>query len=370
MGVGHTSAANAMQEALESAYPDSRTRVVDSYKYAASVVSQVVSNGYLGMVKTIPQMYRFLYARAERATEVGPFRAWVHQFTAGNLRALIEKERPDVVVCTHAFPCGVMAEYRRHFADAPPVVGVVTDFAVHAYWIHDNVAAYAVATPEMKNAMAARGIEADRIFVTGIPIKPQFGELQFDREALRARLDLPLDRAVILLMGGGLGIGPLGRMLSALDAVDQPLCAVAIVGRSVRSEERVLERATRIGYPVRVLRFVDNVYDYMHAADLLVSKPGGLTASEALAANLPLVLFKPLPGQEERNTRYLMQRGAAVRAKNRDGLSQTVAALLEDRTRIAGMRKAIGEIAKPDAAARAATIIATVAREARGAAVS
>ena len=355
-----------MKAAIESAYPGSKTRVVDSYKYAASVMSQVVSNGYIGMVKTIPQMYRFLYSRAERATEVGPFRAWAHQFTAGNLRPLMERERPDVVICTHAFPCGVMAEYRRQFDDAPPVVGVVTDFAVHAYWMHDNVAAYAVATSEMRAAMIARGIESERIHVTGIPIKPQFSADTADLETLRERLGLPPDRRVALLMGGGLGIGPLGKMLDALDDVAEPVCAVAIVGRSPRSEARVLARATRVGYPVRVLRFVDNVYDYMHAADVLVTKPGGLTSAEALAAHLPLVLFKPLPGQEERNTRYLVQRGAAVRAKTQDDLGRRVATLLADGGKREQMREAMARLAKPHAAARIAAIVAALAQEQKG----
>jgi len=355
-----------MQAAIERTYPGSKTRVVDSYKYAASVMSHVVSNGYIGMVKTIPQMYRFLYSRAERATEVGPFRAWAHQFTAGNLRPLMERERPDVVICTHAFPCGVMAEYRRQFEDAPPVVGVVTDFAVHSYWMHDNVAAYAVATPEMRSAMIARGIEGDRIHVTGIPIKPQFSADAVNRTALRERLGLPPDRRVALLMGGGLGIGPLGKMLDALDGVGEPVCAVAIVGRGARSEARVLARATRVGYPVRVLRFVENVYDYMHAADVLVTKPGGLTSAEALAAHLPLLLFKPLPGQEERNTRYLVQRGAAVRAKTQDDLGRQAATLLADGGKREKMREAMARLAKPDAAAQIAAIVAGLAQDAKG----
>ena len=152
--------------------PSVRTHVVDSYKYAALVVSRVVSDGYLRMVKTIPQMYRYIYDRAERATEVGPFRTWAAQFTAGNLRSLIERERPDVIVCTHAFPSGAMAEYKRVYDDAPPVVGIVTDFAVHAFWIHDNIEGYCVATEAMRNIMIARGVSPERVAVTGIPVDP------------------------------------------------------------------------------------------------------------------------------------------------------------------------------------------------------
>lgn len=355
--MGHTSAANAVRIALGRADPGGHTRVVDSYKYAASVVSRVVSNGYLGMVKTIPQMYRFLYTRAERATEVGPFRTWIHQFTATNLRPLMERERPDVVVCTHAFPCGVMAEYRRLYEDAPPIVGIVTDFAVHTYWIHDNIDAYAVATPQMRTTMVNRGIDPGRVHVTGIPIRREFARRDVDAAALRSRLGLPQDRAIVLLMGGGLGIGPIGKMLDALDESHADICAVAIVGRSARSEARVLERARNVRYPVRVMRFVDNVYDYMHAADALISKPGGLTTAEALAAQIPMILFKPLPGQEERNTRFLIRHGAAIRPKRVDDLAASAAALLRDPAARARMREAMQRIAKPDAADDVARIV-------------
>jgi processive 1,2-diacylglycerol beta-glucosyltransferase len=344
--------------------------VVDSYKYAASVVSRVVSDGYIGMVKTIPQMYRFLYARAERATEIGPFRTWIHQFTAGNLRPLLQRLQPDIVICTHAFPCGVMAEYKRQFADAPLVAGVVTDFAVHAFWAHANVDLYAVAREGMREELAARGVPRDRVLACGIPVKPVFARAPENRNALRDRLGLPRDRSVVLLMGGGLGIGPLGTMIEALEEVTEPLCAVAIAGMSYRLEARVREEAHRVAYPIRLERFVENIHDYMHASDLIITKPGGLTTSEALTARLPLVLFKPLPGQEERNTRFLARHGVAMGAKNRTALAQTVQALLSSAERRSEMREAMGSLAKPNAAADLAAALRTLVERSNRAAIA
>ena len=315
------------------------------------------------MVKTIPQMYRFLYDRAERATEVGPFRAWVHQFTAGNIHSLIQGYRPDVVVCTHAFPCGVMAEYKKQFASSPPVFGIVTDYAVHTFWIHGNIDGYAVATQEMASTLAARGVPRDCISVSGIPVKSAFGAECADLRALRERLELPLDRHIVLLMGGGLGIGPLETMMQSLQDVREPICAVAIVGRSSRSEQRVLEYAHRVNYPVRVLRFVDNVHEYMHASDVLITKPGGLTTSEALAARLPMVLFKPLPGQEERNTRYFVKNRAALRAKTAQDLAQNVQSLLAMPENRRQMKAAMKALSKPNAASEIAAAIRNVARD-------
>lgn len=357
VGVGHLSAANAVGSALRAIDSNAQTPVVDAYKYAALVVSRVVSNGYLSMVKTIPQMYRFIYNRAERATEVGRFRTWAHQFTAANLRPLMLRERPDAVVCTHAFPCGAMAEYKRMFPDAPPVVGIVTDFAVHGFWIHANVDAYVVATEAMRHALIARRIPADRISVAGIPVRVEFAPSGEARDALRERLDLPKDRFVALLMGGGLGIAPIERMLRALTRVRVPLAAVVVAGRNSRISRRLAQTADSVNYPVRALRFVENVYDYMHAADAFVTKPGGLSTAEALVAQVPMVLCKPLPGQEERNARVLLEAGAALRTRRIDELPAALETILTDSNRRARMVAAARRLGRPNAAGEAASMI-------------
>lgn len=362
MGVGHLSAAAAVSSALHESDPLIETKIIDSYKYAASMVSKVVANGYIEMVKTIPQMYRFLYNRAEKATEVGRFRTWVHQFTATNLRSVIAEIKPDVVACTHAFPCGVMSEYKKQFEDAPPVVGIVTDFVVHSFWIHRNIDGYAVATQEMRNALVARGVPAERVIVSGIPVNGLFAKHSEDRTRLRAELALPLDRHVVLIMGGGLGLGPLEMMMRALNAVQEPLSAVVILGKNARLEHRVFEAAQRMNYPLRIVHFIDNVYDYMHASDLLLSKPGGLTTAEALVANLPMVLVKPLPGQEERNTRFLVDRKAAVRSRSQVHLTRIVEDLLASPQSLATMRASLGALARPHAACEVAALIASVSR--------
>lgn len=136
VGVGHSAAAAAVSGALADLVPAVETQTVDSYKYAAKMFSKVVADGYIGMVKTVPQLYRYIYERAERARDIPAFRRWVSQYTAANLRTLVTERKPDLVVCTHAFPCGVMSEYKRKFDPDLPVVGVVTDFAVHPFWIY------------------------------------------------------------------------------------------------------------------------------------------------------------------------------------------------------------------------------------------
>jgi processive 1,2-diacylglycerol beta-glucosyltransferase len=335
--------------------------VVDSYRYAAWLFAKVVSDGYIGMVRTIPQLYGFIYERAERAPVAGGFRVWASEFTARNIHGMIARMQPSAVVCTHAFPCGVMAAYKREFDPALPVLGIVTDFVVHPFWIYKNIDAYAVATPEIRATMIERGIDPAAIEVDGIPVDPRFGIGGEDRAALRARLRLPPGGPVVLVMGGGLGLGPLATTVRGLARVGSHVTPVVIAGKNRALEERLREAARRDGTNVRVLGFVDNVPDWMRAADVLVTKPGGLTTSEALAAGTPMVLLRPLPGQEERNAAYLVSQGAALRAHDEDDLIPVLDTVLE-RGRIAErLRRCAADLARPEAADRIAQRVAALA---------
>lgn len=359
VGEGHTIAAQAVSAAVLETAPDTQCAVVDSYRYASQVFHRVASNGYIGMVKMLPALYAYLYDQAERATKVSGFKTWLHHYTAVNLRQLVEDMDPDVVVCTHAFPCGVMAEFKREYLDAPPVVGVVTDFVVHPFWIHRNIDAYAVATPAMRQALMNRAIPSERIKVTGIPIDGRFG-VPASRRSLRRALGIDADRTTILLMGGGLGIGPLENAMIAIDSLTRDVQTVVVVGKNEALERRLREAARSLRRRVVVVGFVPNVYDYMRAADVLVSKPGGLTSSEALAAGLPLIMLRPLPGQEERNTRYLEDRGVGLRVQTSRELAQALNRLLGDPLALERMRRAAEELAKPDAAITVAQIIGSL----------
>ena len=365
VGVGHTTAAHAVRDELLARDPSIETLTVDSYRYAASVFAKVVADGYIGMVKTVPQVYGYLYGRVERAKNVPSARRFVNRYTAANLRALVERTRPDLVVCTHAFPCGVMAEYKRQFAPHLPVVGIVTDFVVHPFWIYPNVDAYAVATPQMRDSLVARGVARDRVVLSGIPVDARFGCARLEKDALRRELGLPRDRHLVLIMGGGVGIGPLDKMMRALGNVDVPLAAAVIVGRNGRLERRVLAAAERTAYPLRVFGFVENVFDYMHASDVLVSKPGGLTSSEALAARLPMVLVRPLPGPEQRNTDYLIERDAAIEVRGEQQLAAVVAEILTSPQRRSELHRRMESLRRPEAAALVADRIANLLETAR-----
>jgi processive 1,2-diacylglycerol beta-glucosyltransferase len=356
VGEGHTTAAQAVCSALMERRPSGQYEVVDSYRYASNVFHRVASNGYIGIVKLLPQLYKYVYDQAERATKVSAFKTWLHHYTALNLRQYVADLKPDVVVCTHAFPCGVMAEYKREFSDCPPVMGVVTDFVVHPFWIHRNIDRYAVATSAMRQTLIARGVAAQRVLITGIPTDCRFSRVTTKRRARRI-IGVAADTTTILLMGGGLGIGPLENALLAIDRLDHKVQTVVVVGKNKALERRLKEVAATVHHRVKVVGFIQNVYDYMHAADILVSKPGGLTSSEALVSELPFIMLKPLPGQEERNTRYLQERGVGIRIQSSRDLTAALDRLLASPGTLERMRRDARVLAKPEAAVTVAAAI-------------
>ena len=334
-------------------------RIVDAYQYAVPFFSKIAADGYIGMVKTVPWVYGFLYDRVERARKVGSPRKWLSRLGAQNLHALIEDLQPSCVICTHAFPCGIMAQYKSSIDPALPVVGIVTDYVVHPFWIYRNIDAYAVATPQMRDVMISRGIAPSRVRVTGIPVDPRFALVASKARARRELgVNIPAGGRLALVMAGGLGIGPLEMMLRGLQDSKHPITAIVLTGRNARREQRLRDWAARLRFPVQVRGFEDNVYDYMHAADVLLTKPGGLTISEALVARLPMVLVKPLGGPEERNTRHFLKHRAALRAGTQEGVTRAVDRILEARP--ADVRRLLSRaesLRRSEAAADVASIV-------------
>jgi len=352
MGTGHSCAAEAILYALNRQGPDLETQVVNSFQYASQRVGKMVEDGYLQLLQSFPTLYGLLYENRESPNTVSGVRRWLTQLFAGNFELLLDSYRPDVVVCTHAFPFGVMSVLRERRGWIPPCIGVVTDFVVHPHWAQANMDRYAVATPELLPQLTGRGIPESAVRVTGIPIDTRFSERP-QVAALRERMGLGGGLPVILVMGGGLGMGPVGRVLRSLRRISEPTHVVVLTGKNEKLKARLEAEAVPLAHlpiKVQVLGYVHNVYDYMHAADLLVTKPGGMTSAEALACGLPMVILHPLPGPEMRNAKYLLARRVAVRANNERGLHNAIHDLLQNRSQLERMRALSVRAARPDSA--------------------
>lgn len=356
-GAGHVQAAAAIDEAWRVRYLHDRVSRVDILEFTPKLYRKAYSEGYVKLAEKAPE----LYAHAFRKTDTPAFAAHMTKWRRLSARLVthafsryLRDFQPDVVICPHFLPLETMGAYNAsHEGHGPRVVGVVTDFEAHALWMEPAIDLYCVATPESKARLTARGVPAKRIVVTGIPVsqrflKPRSAALIKKEQTLHPRLP------TLLVLAGGLGMGPLVETLREIDKSAGAFQALVVAGKNEALRKRLA--AERFRHPTRVFGFVTAMQDLMTASDLIVTKPGGLTTSEALALGKPLLIVNPLPGQEAANSDFLLEHGAAIKANRLEDLPYRVDHLLGSAhlRAMARAAKAIGKPLAADAVCRAA----------------
>ncbi|HRY29808.1 MAG TPA: glycosyltransferase [Elusimicrobiota bacterium] len=358
---GHQRAAEALMGAVSRLNPHIVCHGIDTIAETYPIAGRFIGRMYLEMLKYTPQIWEFLYDNPAVEGTTRELREVMGAMNTRKIYRLLKRYRPRCLVCTQAVPLSVLANLKRRGRIKLPLVGVVTDFDAHSYWLSRHVDLYLVATDEIKRKMVREGIKEHRVAVTGIPIDPHFA-VPGNKVDERDRLGLHPDKPTVLVTGGSRGLGPLEDIVSSLRRAMPSLQVIAVCGHNTHARDILQERFGNDRH-VRVFGFTRNLPRFMDAADLLVSKPGGMTCAESMAKGLPLVMIRPIPGQEERNARYLLKHGAAARAQTIGELVSTVQNLLKNREhlrQIAGRAKAL---AKPDAAPEAAEAILKILRE-------
>lgn len=350
-GAGHKRAAEALAKGFEER--DAGVEVRDILDFTAPVFRKTYAEGYLNVVRSVPELWGYMYARTDESSQK-PWEKRVRTaFNRLNTMAFfrfLRKVRPDVVVCTHFMPLELMGMHHRKHASTVPLFGVVTDFAVHSLWAAPHVDRYFVASIEAARQLARRGQPADRIAVTGIPVDPVFAVSQ-PVVAARSKLGLRSDMPVVLVLCGGFGVGPVIDLMKTFRGELLAAQVVVIAGRNAALREEAEAIARTVSMPMRVEGFVTNMHLWLNASDLVVSKPGGLTTAEALAMGKPMVIVDPIPGQEQRNAEMLLEEGAAVRLFEAADASWKIGSLLNDPARLALLSANARRLGRPSATA-------------------
>ena len=370
-GAGHVRAAEALEHAFRAT--DVReVRHVDALAFTNKVFRTLYSKTYIEMVDRAPDVLGWLYDALDSPWEKERRRlAWDKLNTRPFVR-MLEREQPDLIVCTHFLPAEMVSWMKAKHRLACPQAIVVTDFDVHAMWLCHHFEHYCVALDETREHLIRLGIPPEKVSTTGIPIDPVFAESK-DRTAMRTKLGLATDRTTILLSAGGFGVGPIEHIVTTLFGLAHPAQVVAVCGRNAELKARVERLAADPGCPAGLLvpiGYTTAMDEWMSAADVLVGKPGGLTTSEALAKGLLLVIVNPIPGQEERNSDHLLEAGAAIRCNNLPVLAYKLDRHLEDAPRIARMRESVRRLARPHAARDVARIALGLVGRGRAAALT
>ena len=324
-GMGHWSAALSIQEQLER--EGHQAQVVDFFAYALPETAPALYRGFNLLVTYGGGIYNLFHRMKRNAVGEVPLAS---QFTR-RLAGLLAVTRPDVVVSTHPVCSGVVARYKAERTSALPLVTCVTDITSHSEWIHPGTDRYLVAGEDVKTALVRKGVDAERVTVTGIPVRAQFSS------ELR-RMDGPRQ---LLIMGGGLGLMPrkdsFYEALNALPGVHTTI----LTGKNQKLYDRLAGKYENI----EVVAFTDRVYEYMGRAHLMLSKPGGITTFEAIAAQLPMLAWEPFLEQERENARFLVAHGLGrVVPKDEEDCLAAIRACIHDDVLLERMSAAMGEM--------------------------
>ncbi len=352
-GAGHKRAAQALGQGFNALCPAAEVRICDILDFTPSIFKKTYGESYLDVIKRAPELWGYMYARLDRKSPHPlrkKLRSFVYRTNTLEFARFYREFEPDIVVCTHFMPLEIISTRIRKGKTAAALFCTVTDFAVHALWVAENVACYYVATQEAARQLLRRGQAPDRIAVLGIPIDPAFAA-GLSREEARRRLGIDDALPVVLVLGGGVGVGPAVELILAVGAAGVACRLLVVAGSNQELQASATEAARTIAAPVTVFGFVSNMHELMDAADLIVSKPGGLTTSEVLAKGKPMLIVDPIPGQEQRNCEYLLEAGAAARLFDIEDAGHKLKSLLADPGRLARMRQNALLAGHPEAAA-------------------
>lgn len=346
---GHHRAAVAIEKALKQLSADVTIHNINSFNYTNPILEKIINKTYMGIIKSRPEVWEYLYDNPKVIKRTRRLRDLIHKYNSGRLKSLIEEFSPSAIACTQAFPCGMVADYKKSFNCSIPIVGVLTDYAPHSYWLYENVNFYCVPSERTANRLNSYGIPRNRIMTYGMPIDPIF-MVQHNKPELRENLGLNPEPATILIMGGGQGLGPIKEIVLKLNKLRLNLQIIVLTGTNRGLYNWLNSRLWYFKKKLLIFSYVNNVDVLMEASDIIITKPGGITSAEALAKNLPMIIINPIPGQETNNAQFLLTEGAAVKAGDAEDVGLLVEELISNPYKLSQMRENINRCARPNAA--------------------
>jgi processive 1,2-diacylglycerol beta-glucosyltransferase len=356
---GHHCASRAIESALKQLDPAVETMNINSFNHTNPILEKVINRAYMSVVKYKPEIWDYLYDNPKVLKNTQNLRDTFHRFNTGKFKNLLDSFAPDIIVCTQAFPCGMIADYKRSFGVDIPLVGVLTDYAPHSYWIYNNVDLYIVPSDETGKKLSDNGIDPAKIKAFGIPIEPKFRSAVNDRAGVLEKLSISPDRDCVLIMGGTQGLGPIKEMIRLID--NSPVNAQCIIASGTNKGLcRWFRRRSFRKKPI-CLSYTDNINELMGISKLIITKPGGITTAEALAKGIPMLIVNPLPGQEAMNTKYLLEQGVAVKAQSPEDAVIILEELLYNTDKLNTMSRKARQISKPDSSVNIARQILEIA---------
>ena len=348
VGTGHVRAAEVLQRALYDCIDPAEVRLLDALKVARSWFLTLYVRPYWWLLRRAPGLWRWLFERRQKKLHRATAPRWVFRRGCEKVLEQLKAYAPHLVIANEIGAVEIAALGKREGWFHAPLLAVQTDFQAEPPWVQAEVDVYCVGSEEARSQLISWGTSPNRILVCGIPVDPVFS-LPLDKVELRRALGLDAQRPVVLVMGGGMGPAPLDAIVQSLELCRFPLQVLVVAGHDRIIRHAVEHLQGKVALDLHIFGWTDAIPELMAAADLLITKPGGLTIAEALSAGLPMIVTHPIPGPEERHVRYLVQQGVAVQAETLEDIPQVVTQLLGKPETLAEMSRRQKDVSRPDA---------------------
>ena len=350
-GGGHKRAAAALEEKIKEVNPESTVNVVDGLRSIGKVYDKTVCKGYYIMATKTPKVYGKFYKITDQKNKFYKTVMKSNSMMAKKLLETIEEYNPDVLIMCHPFISAMVSKLKKKGKITIKAISLITDYDSHRTYISPNIDAYVLAEPQMaKKLHEEYGVDESKIYPLGIPTFDKFTE-PGKKEEICAREGLDPNKTTVLLMAGSFGVTGVLRFYEQLAKADSDLQLIVITGKNEKLYEKLQKHIAELGTSDRtkLLFFVDNVEDYMHVSNLIVTKPGGLTVTESLACHLPMAIYSAFPAQELENVKFLISQNAAIFIDKELG-AQQILGLLHSPNRLKEMKENCEKLARPQAA--------------------
>lgn len=350
IGGGHYKAADSIKNHILSNYPSYDVEMIDALKYTNKLIDKIIIKSYVNMARYSPKIWGEIYKISEKQYSVANFSNAVQKILSNKLFKLFKDEDPDIVVSTHPFITEMVAILKKKEKTRAKLCVIITDYASHKFWEikHQYVNMYFVANEEMKYSLIKNKIRANKIYVTGIPVNHSFVE-KHDRNKILNEFGLSHHKKTILIFGGGeYGMSNVKNFFKGILELKEDVQIIAIAGKSVKNKKLFESISANSSKKVVILEYTNKIPELMYIADFVISKPGGLTTTEIIASQVPFIIINPVPGQEEENSNFLLNNGAAVRLFDPSKTVPFMEQLLNNTFRIENMKIMQQHIAKPN----------------------
>ncbi len=346
IGNGHDQVAHTLRNEFILNNNKSRVKIINTLNFISPLLDKVILDSYMNILKFYPKAWGKIYNKTNKLDPFIDINDITNRLMTSKLKKSINDFNPNAIICTHSFPSSIISGMKEKRLPDYPLINVITDYNIHTSWINDFTDRYVIPHEDLISVIEGLGVSKEKILPFGIPIKNDFS-LKLNRRTLLKKFDIA-DKKTVLVMGGGLGLGEINRIVKELDAKLDNIQIIAIAGRNHRLELKLKGLSTK--NKLVVFGFVNNVHELMEISDCVISKPGGVTTAEILSKEKPLIIISPLPGQEFENTEFLLNSGVAVSASDIKKVPSLVNQILSSEVRFKCMKELISYLKKPYAA--------------------